>query len=220
MPVKLEDRPIEKLRQETIDQLIMNYSHGEISLDAFERRLDVASNTDSHQSLAALTEDLELQVDQDFSEQKADLFHSNYKPGEAKDSEYMVNVFSGSDSAYSGDLPKEIRSIEIFSGSTIDLTEACFRQHRLTIRTICVFSGPTIYIPENVRVVSKVFSIFGALTNKSTLGHTSPQGSALDMPTIYVEGIILFSGLDIKLKRTIKERFIGFAENLKRNLGI
>ena len=37
MAVIIQDRPIEKLREEVIDQLIMNYSHGEISLEAFDR---------------------------------------------------------------------------------------------------------------------------------------------------------------------------------------
>ena len=35
--VKFEDRPLEKVREETIDQLVMNYGHGELSSEAFER---------------------------------------------------------------------------------------------------------------------------------------------------------------------------------------
>ena len=42
MSVKFEDRPLEKVREETIDQLVMNYGHGELSSEAFERRLDAA----------------------------------------------------------------------------------------------------------------------------------------------------------------------------------
>ena len=42
MAVILEDRPIETLREEVIDTLIYNYSHGVISNEAFERRLDQA----------------------------------------------------------------------------------------------------------------------------------------------------------------------------------
>ena len=42
MSVKVEDRPIEQVREQVIDQLIYNYSHGVISVDAFERRLDNA----------------------------------------------------------------------------------------------------------------------------------------------------------------------------------
>ena len=44
MSVAYRDKPIELLREEVIEQLIMNYGHGELSLGAFERRLDQASS--------------------------------------------------------------------------------------------------------------------------------------------------------------------------------
>lgn len=36
MPVKTEDRPVKNIREEAIDQLVMNYGHDEITLEAFE----------------------------------------------------------------------------------------------------------------------------------------------------------------------------------------
>ena len=50
MSVVLEDRPIEQVREEVIDNLIYNYSHGVISAEAFERRLDKAMSTQVHGS--------------------------------------------------------------------------------------------------------------------------------------------------------------------------
>ena len=58
--VKVEDRPFDQVRQEAIDQLIMNYSHGVISAEAFERRLDVASDATSFQELIDVVSDLSL----------------------------------------------------------------------------------------------------------------------------------------------------------------
>ena len=58
MPVSFQDKPIELLREEVIDQLIMNYGHGQISLQAFEQ-VDQAYELNDHQ-LHALTEDLVL----------------------------------------------------------------------------------------------------------------------------------------------------------------
>ena len=70
MPVDPLDKPIAKLREETIDQLTLNYSHGEISLEAFERRLDEALDAETHDTLLSLTKDLEMVVDAAFMEQK------------------------------------------------------------------------------------------------------------------------------------------------------
>ena len=70
MPVDPLDKPISKLREETIDQLTLNYSHGEISLEAFERRLDEALDAETHDKLLSLTKDLDLVVDATFMAQK------------------------------------------------------------------------------------------------------------------------------------------------------
>ena len=78
MPVILEDRPIKKVREEVIDQLIFNYSHGEISNEAFERRLDQAMASQVHQEIVDLVADLELKADAGYSEQKDTQFNVNY----------------------------------------------------------------------------------------------------------------------------------------------
>ena len=55
MPVAPQDRPLASLREETIDRLIVNYGHGKLSLEAFERRLDQALDAQTHDRLLALT---------------------------------------------------------------------------------------------------------------------------------------------------------------------
>lgn len=63
MRVKLEDRPIEQVREETIDKLIVNYSHAVISAEAFERRLDEATDSESHQALVAFANSIKSALD-------------------------------------------------------------------------------------------------------------------------------------------------------------
>ena len=96
MSVTLEDRPIETVRSEVIDQLIMNYSHGEISYEAFERRLDQAMELANHQDLVELTKDLPLAVDKAFVESKKQDLAPNYVAGEAEKVDTMVSTFSAS----------------------------------------------------------------------------------------------------------------------------
>jgi hypothetical protein len=77
------------------------------------------------------------------------------------------------------------------------------------VKVFCLFGGIDIFVPENVKVVSKAFCIFGGIDNKA------PSTDYIDAPKIYVEGLVLFGALDIKLKRTLKERFTAFANGLK-----
>jgi hypothetical protein len=210
MPVITEDRPIEKVREEVIDQLTMNYSHGEISLEAFERRLDQAMETDDHQKLLKLTEDLELDVDQQFIQQKQQELGTDHDIGEAKDLEYIVEIFSGSDRGGVWNVPKEIRMFSLFSGSDIDLSEAHFNHKTLRIKIFSLFSGTDIFVPENIKVVSNTFSIFGGVDNKA------PSIASSNAPTVIIEGFAIFSGIDISFKQSFKEKLMNFAEGIKK----
>jgi hypothetical protein len=209
MPVIAKDRPIETLRKEVTDQLIMNYSHGELSLEAFERRLDEAMATDDHDALVNLTADLELTVDEEFINSQKEQMSGNYVPGESDDVETMFQLFSGSDRSGEWRLPKELRVISVFSGCNVDLTDAIFTNSVLTIKMFNIFSGNNIYIPEGVNVQTKAFCIFGGVDNS-----VSSAGNP-NAPTIIIEGFVLFSGVDISIKRSLKERFVMFADKLK-----
>jgi hypothetical protein len=212
MSVILEDRPTETVRSEVIDQLIMNYSHGELSYEAFERRLDQAMELQCNKALTELTEDLPLTVDKAFVESKKHDLAPNIVSGDADDVEYMVNVFSGNTRGGIWTVPKEIRSFSLFSGSDIDLTDAKFTQNELRIKVFCLFSGNNIYIPENVNVISKAFCIFGGI-DYQTATQVNPNMVA---PTIIIEGVCIFSGIDIKVRRTIKEKLVEMAGSLKK----
>ena len=210
MPVEINDRPTEKVREQVIDQLIMNYSHGEISHQAFERRLDEAMATEDNEELIALVADLPLTTDNEYQQNKAKDLGASYVPGETEDVDTMVSIFGGHDRKGRWKLPKEIRSFSVFSGSDIDLSEAIFCQKTVHIKMFSLFSGDNIYLPENVNVVVKGFGIFGGVDNKtlSTINQ--------DAPTVVIEGLAIFSGIDIKVKKTLKEKFVEFADNLKK----
>lgn len=209
MPVKIEDRPIETLREEVIDQLIMNYSHGNLSFEAFERRLDTAMNSKSNVEIASLAEDLDLKVDSEYVESKKRDFDAQFAPNDGDESDAMVNIFGGSDRSGRWTVAKELRCISVFGGSTIDFSEAIFTQKTTTIKVFCLFGGDDIYVPENVNVVSKAFCVFGGVNNKA------PSIADRNAPTIVIEGVAIFGGISIKLKRTIKEKFVAFADNMK-----
>lgn len=212
MSVILEDRPIETVRSEVIDQLIMNYSHGELSYEAFERRLDQAMELQCHKTLVALTEDLPLTVDKAFVESKKQDLAPNFVQGETEDVDYMVNVFSGSNHGGTFRLPKELRYFSIFSGTDVDLTHAQFCQDVVRIKVFSLFSGDTIYVPENVNVISKAFCIFGSVDN-SVATHVNVNSNA---PTVIIEGLSIFSSVDIEVKRTMKEKFVEMADSFKK----
>ncbi len=211
MAVIIQDRPIEKLREEVIDQLIMNYSHGEISLEAFDRRLEVATNTDNHQTLIDLTKDLELNVDQAYADKKKQGFSANVNNENVRDTDYIVSIFGGNERAGQWHVAKEIHSITVFGGNDIDFTDAIFPPGDTKLKVFSLFGGQDIYVPPNVNVICKTVCIFGGINNKSNSVNTDAA-----MPTITIHGYAIFSGLDIKIKVSVKERFMNFADDMKK----
>ncbi len=211
--VKLEDRPIEQVREEVIDKLIYHYSHGVISAEAFERRLDNAMASQDHREIDQLAADLTLQVDDNYTRQKEKKLNINYTAGETPDNETIVNIMGGSDRSGRWLVPAEIRVFNFMGGSDIDFSDAVFTTPNVTIKTLCIMGGTDIKVPENVNVVTKAFCLMGGIDN------TAPSIADRQAPTITVEGFVLMGGVDIGLKRTIKEKFVELAAQMKALLG-
>ena len=62
---------------------------------------------------------------------------------------------------------------------------------------------------EGVRTVSKAVCIFGGVDNRG------PSTADRNAPTIVLQGLVLFGGADIKIKKTAKERWLEFADTIK-----
>ena len=210
MSVKLEDRPIEQVREEVIDVLIFNYSHGVISAEAFERRLDEAIASQDHQTTMGLVADLNKSTDSQFASEKERHLNINYTNNrDTPKTDNIINILGGSNRSGQWQVSKEIRILTLFGGADIDFTDAIFTSPNVTIKVLCLFGGNDIYVPEDINVVSKAFCILGGIDN------TAPSIASRQAPTITVEGLVMFGGLDIKVKKTIKEKFVAFANQMK-----
>mmetsp|Transcript_19669 Transcript_19669/g.62559 ORF Transcript_19669/g.62559 Transcript_19669/m.62559 type:complete len:219 (-) Transcript_19669:500-1156(-) len=209
MTVKLEDRPIEQVKEEVIDVLIHNYSHGIISNAAFERRLDAVIATSSHQEMMDQIEDLGPAPDDTLKQQKEQQFQVNYSQAPAEEQETMVNILGETDRSGIWTVPKEIKLFTLLGGSTLDFTNALFTGPNVKVRVISILGSDKIYVPENVNVVSKAFCILGSAKNKA------PSVASKHAPTITIEGVVLLSELSVKIKTTMKENFVAFANKMK-----
>lgn len=209
MPVANQDRPIEILREEVIDQLIVNYGHEELSLEAFERRLDKALASSNASELNELVADLELKTDKSYIEQKHQALNLDYDYGTTREIEYAINVFGGSNRSGPWNVPKEIRMLNLFGGGDVDFTDAKFTHPFVRIRMLTLFGGASIYVREDLNTVSKIVSIFGGTDN------SAPSNRGSHAPTVIIEGLVMFGGTSIKIKRSIKEVFLDFADRIK-----
>jgi hypothetical protein len=209
MPVNPLDKPIAKLREETIDQLILNYSHGELSLESFERRLDQALDAETHDALLSLTADLDLVVDSAFREHKKREFGIMTDSHDVMSEQKIISVFGNSKRQDVWNVPEEIRMLNIFGNTILDFTEAKFASMSTRINVFGVFGNVKIYVPEGIHVVSNVSCILGGVKDKA------PSSHGVDVPTIILDGYVVFGNIRIKLKKTFRERLLNFAETVR-----
>ncbi|ALS97963.1 DUF1707 SHOCT-like domain-containing protein [Lacimicrobium alkaliphilum] len=212
--VKLEDRPFEQVKEQAIDQLIMNYSHGIWSAEAFERRLDVATEAKTHQELVDLVADLSLQPDTQYQQQRERSFSPRYQAGEDKQNENIISVLSSNQHSGQWLVPAEIRVINVLGSVELDFSEAIFQHQHIVIRVNNWVGSLSILVPEEVNVVSNMFNIIGSAENRA------PSMGGRQAPKIVIEGYSVLGSLEVSLKRTIKEKFVAFANQFRDVFGM
>jgi hypothetical protein len=209
-----EDKPLETLRSETVDQLVLNYGHGRLSLEAFERRLDHAFDAKSHEDLLAVTRDLEAIDDAGYAEKKrAELGIPQTPPPSGESLEHIINVFGGSHRRGAWAVPEEIRMVNVFGGADIDFSEALFSARTTRVKMFLLFGGATFHVPEGVNTLSKAFCIFGGVDNRGN------SGNAPGAPTLVLEGFLLFGGANVRVRKTFRRRVLELAEAMRSTFG-
>lgn len=108
MPVILEDRPREQVKEEVIDVLVYNYSRGVISNEAFERRLDAVIDASSNANMMKEIEDLDAAPDNVIKQQREERFSVNYSNQATEKEDWIVNIMGGSDRSGHWAVPKKL----------------------------------------------------------------------------------------------------------------
>ena len=108
---------------------------------------------------------------------------------EGKDLKAGTAVFSGCDMNYDGQVFEGAELNAIFGAVSCDLRNAVI-QKDCAIQVSAIFGGIDILVPPGVNVRGNTVSIFGGMSNK-----TAAQP---DAPTVYISGVCMFGGVEIK----------------------
>lgn len=210
----------EAYRADVIDYLSARYSHDDLSETEFERRVELANEATSVSQLIQIVVDLPQSTalinritsaavsreekgrtdspDTPRDMQKNAGWVSVRNP--EQESRTIMAVFSGSDLTGRWSVPAGLNAVAVFGGTKIDLTEAEIPAGRFYIHAMSVFGGVEIIIPEGVNVESRGFAIFGGFSRPRDAGRY-PGG-----PTLVVDGIAFFGGVEVKDRRSPRRR--------------
>ena len=100
-----------------------------------------------------------------------------------------VAVFSGCDMSIDGEVFEGADLVAVFGGVECDLRQAVIEQD-CVVNITAVFGGVDILVPKNVQVKTDCMAIFGGVDNVTQIN--------ADAPTVYIKGLCLFGGAEIK----------------------
>ena len=98
-------------------------------------------------------------------------------------------AFSGCDMHFDNEEFGGAELTAVFGGVKCDLRNAIIEKD-CAIQVTSVFGGIDILVPANVNVRANTTALFGGVSNKTALKK--------DAPTIYISGICMFGGVEIK----------------------
>jgi hypothetical protein len=90
--------------------------------------------------------------------------------------------------------PKDFTAVAIMGGGEIDLREARFAEHELTIHAFAIMGGIGIIVPEDADVEVTGIGIMGAFEHRPA-GPGQPGG-----PKIRINGLAFWGGVDVRRK--------------------
>lgn len=108
---------------------------------------------------------------------------------EGKSIKSSCAVFSGCDIKFDSEVFEGAELTAVFGGVDCNLKNAII-ENDCAIQVSAIFGGIDILVPEHVNVKVSANCIFGGVSNK-TAAHK-------DAPTIYISGICMFGGVEVK----------------------
>lgn len=114
------------------------------------------------------------------------------KPLKKEVSQGNFAVFGGRNLDYANQYVPALRIGAVFGGVKCRMTEAEIGPEG-KLFAFCLFGGADIYVPEGVNVKTQVLSVFGGVSDKR-----EEKNSDLNARTLYINGICVFGGIDIK----------------------
>jgi Domain of unknown function (DUF1707) len=180
------DRAAEVLREAAAE--------GRLSMDELNERLDLIYAAKTYAELAPVTADLPATAQEEEARLAtgASPFGMGNRFGGEPAGTAAVAILGGFVRKGDWVVPPKLSAIAILGGGEIDLRDARFAEHTVTIDAITIMGGIQIIVPEDAHVQVNGIGIMGGFDH-SAAGSGSPGG-----PRIVINGFAFWGGVAIQ----------------------
>ena len=198
-------------RQATIDRLCERFAQDGLSMQDFERRLDLAHQATSTTELASLvadftpravaprarTPDVVAPAPGAGSEARADMVPADMVP----DRQFMAGVLGASTRGGAWIAPRETYAVAMMGGVELDFREARFGPGVTKVTVLAFWGGVEVVVPPGLRVECNGAGILGGFAHEpdermeAQLGADDPE-----LPILRVNGVALMGGVSVSTR--------------------
>jgi DUF1707 SHOCT-like domain/Cell wall-active antibiotics response LiaF, C-terminal len=163
-------------------------SHGRITMDELDERLELAYAAKTYADLAAVTQDLPGPGQAPSAVQPA----TAGRIGGTPRSNFSVAIMSGAQRMGRWVVPPNYVGVAVMGGIELDLREAQFSEPEVTIHAYTLMGGIEITVPEDVDVDVSGIAFMGGFD------HNASGPGVPGAPRVRVIGFALMGGVDVK----------------------
>jgi hypothetical protein len=182
-------------RERVAEALREAAAEGRLNLEELNERLDLVFAAKTYAELEPITADLPTTALKlgGPQESRQGSFGVNRYGGEASD-HIAVAILGAFSRKGSWVVPPVMSAVAIMGGGELDLRDARFAERVVTIHVTAIMGGIEITVPDDAKVEVNGIGIMGAFDHRAT-----GEGSA-DGPTIIINGLAFWGGVEIKRK--------------------
>lgn len=201
-------RGLSEVRQATIDRLCERFAEDRLSMDDFERRLDLAHQATTARQLASLVADIPGTLPQpDRGGREAAILPRPKLPAKVVPPErvpsrqFLAGVLGGSTRGGSWVAPREMYAFALMGGVELDFREAEFGPGVTEVTAFAMWGGVDIIVPPGLQVECSGAGILGGFERTpDELADASAASLDPGSPVLRVNGVALMGGVDVSTR--------------------
>ena len=189
--------PSRTRRDDTIQALSAAFAQDEISVEEFERRVDIAHRASAPAELDALLSDLKvsLPVPAKSAPTPAPRTPAAALPAEIREHQTLVAIMGGVERKGAWVPARRNQLFAMMGGMELDFREARLGPGVTEVTVVCCMGGIEIIVPPGLNVDANGVAIMGGF------GHAMPVAvSSPDAPVLRINGFVLMGGVDITVR--------------------
>ena len=187
--------PLQSRRDATIAALCEHFSKDNLTLDEFERRLDLANSVQTVPDLNHLLQDLPVLATPPAAVAATSSSSLAKVATHAREQQHLIAIMGGVDKRGVWQPAAKTYCYNLMGGCSLDFREALLPPGETELTIIAVMGGAEIIVPPGLRVDCDAIAIMGGVDHPAESGPHDPNA-----PVLKINGFMLMGGVEITVR--------------------